>query len=74
MALNLLRVAAENVGTDRRTDGRNDKTTTVTLAAHAHRGLIMPEISRLPDAFSEYIETANILGEHAPRSSYAANV
>ena len=26
---------------NRRTDGQNDKTTTVTLAAHAHRGLIM---------------------------------
>ena len=32
-------VAAENEVTDTRTDGRNDKTTTVTLAAHARRGL-----------------------------------
>ena len=26
---------------NRQTDGRNDKTTTVTLAVHAHRGLMI---------------------------------
>ena len=36
----LLLVAAENVVTDRQTDRQNDKTTTVTLAAHERRGLI----------------------------------
>ena len=31
--------------TDGRTDGRKDRTTTVTLAAHARRGLITQAIS-----------------------------
>ena len=36
----LLRVAAENVVTDRQTDRQNDKPSTVTLAAHTRRWLI----------------------------------
>ena len=33
-------MVAKNVVTDRPTDGRNDKSNTVTLAAHACQGLI----------------------------------
>ena len=40
----LLRVAGENVVTDRRTDRRNDKPSTITLAAHARRGLMKREM------------------------------
>jgi hypothetical protein len=36
----LLRVVAENVVTDKRTDGQTHKPSTVILATHAHRGLI----------------------------------
>ena len=37
MALNPLRLVAENVVTDGQTDGQNDRPSTVTLAAHAPR-------------------------------------
>ena len=40
-------VAAENVVTDRQTDGRTYRPSTVTLAAHARRGLINSAMPRI---------------------------
>ena len=43
-------LVAENVVTDRQTDGQNDKPSTVTLAAHARQGLISGLIQTLSKA------------------------
>ena len=43
------RSGKKNVVTDRQTDRQNDKTTTVTLAAHARRGLIITTVSLASD-------------------------